>query len=205
MKKMVCMGDSLTEAADLEDGFAWPAILGNLFSVDALNYGIGGDTTGGMLARLYVEVREIRPDMVMILGGTNDLWWGLDRQLVLANTFSMVRQAQHLGAIALIATPPPVCIAKAGVAEFEPPENGYEHLQAELARLAEVLQREAGGYDVPCVNIHGLFFTAEGRVNGDLFLEDGLHLNQEGHRRMAALTDKIMRESFLFDDGIVEV
>lgn len=200
MKKMICLGDSLTEAADLAPGFAWPILLGNTLPIETANLGISGDTTGGMLARCYLEMRELRPDMVMIMGGTNDLWWGLDRRLVLSNIFAMARQARHLGVTPLIATPLPVDIARAEAADFSPPEDEYGELQAGISRLAEALLRESVGYEVPCVDFHGLFRDEGGEVIGDLFLDDGLHAGAEGHRRMAGLAGKILRDTFLFPE-----
>ena len=44
MKKIVCHGDSLTEAADLEKGYVWTALVENRLNLEIINSGIGGDT-----------------------------------------------------------------------------------------------------------------------------------------------------------------
>lgn len=49
--------------------------------VSVQNRGIGGDTSAGMLSRLYFDVVQQRPDIVIFMGGTNDLWWDLDLNL----------------------------------------------------------------------------------------------------------------------------
>ena len=77
MKTLICIGDSLTEGADIPAGHSWPELVGNALNMDVINGGIGGDTTTGMLARFHPEVVARKPALVFILGGTNDLWWGL--------------------------------------------------------------------------------------------------------------------------------
>jgi lysophospholipase L1-like esterase len=59
------VGDSLTEGGRWQEWFA---------EDQAHNFGVGGDTTDDMIARLP-EIFEVKPDTVVILIGTNDLAW----------------------------------------------------------------------------------------------------------------------------------
>jgi len=89
MKKIVCHGDSLTEASDLDKKYTWPIMLESRLDLKIINSGIGGDTSGGLLGRFYDDVVRHQPDLVIILGGTNDLWWDLEVNLIQANIFTM--------------------------------------------------------------------------------------------------------------------
>ncbi len=58
MKKVVCHGDSLTEAADLDKKYTWPILVENRLSLKIINSGIGGDTSEGhrLMAEKAVEL-----------------------------------------------------------------------------------------------------------------------------------------------------
>lgn len=65
-RRVVFLGDSITEG--------WAAIDGKYFSGKSyLDRGIGGQTTSQMLVRFRQDVIELRPVVVVILGGTNDI------------------------------------------------------------------------------------------------------------------------------------
>ena len=93
MKRIVCHGDSLTEASDLDKNSTWPILVANRLNLNVIKSGIGGDTSGGLLGRFYHDVVRHQPDLVVILAGTNDLWWDLEVNLIQANIFAMACQA----------------------------------------------------------------------------------------------------------------
>ena len=49
MKTIVCHGDSLTEGDEIARNYTWPVLVENKISINFINSGIGGDTSGGML------------------------------------------------------------------------------------------------------------------------------------------------------------
>ena len=65
-RRIVFMGDSITEAWGKDDGafFAGKPYV---------NRGIGGQTTSQMLVRFRQDVIDLMPSAVVILGGTNDI------------------------------------------------------------------------------------------------------------------------------------
>ena len=69
---------------------------------------LGGDTSGGLLARFYPDVVRHTPDMVLIMGGTNDLWWDLDINLIQANIFAMTCQAEYHNIVPVVGLPLPL-------------------------------------------------------------------------------------------------
>jgi lysophospholipase L1-like esterase len=185
MFSLICHGDSLTEAVDMEPAYRWPALVRLRLGWSVRNTGIGGDTTGGLLARFGHDVLRHRPDAVIVMGGTNDLWWGLGNPLVLSHLFAMCCQAQHHGIAPLLATPLPICCAPLEQSDMLPPPGGYNMLLASLASLAEEMRTAARHSDIPCIDFFRAFHGEDGQVRSEAFLEDGLHPNAEGHRRMA--------------------
>lgn len=76
---VVFLGDSLTRNGDWNDWFP---------DIEALNFGVGGDTSEDVLARID-SVIEAKPDEIVLLIGTNDL--GLRRSVE-----SLVRNTQSI-------------------------------------------------------------------------------------------------------------
>ena len=97
MKRIICHGDSLTEGKDIKVAYRWPSLLQNALGTEVINTGIGGDTTTGLLSRFSTDVIPRKPDLVILMGGINDFWWGLSINTVIANLFTMAYHAQFHG------------------------------------------------------------------------------------------------------------
>jgi acyl-CoA thioesterase-1 len=185
MTVTLCLGDSLTLGSDVETALRWPQRLARRMGAVVINAGIDGDTTGGLLARFPGAIERHRPDRVLLLGGTNDLWWGVDPSVVQANLFAMVCQARHLGIAPIVATPLPLCLERLNGSASWPPVMGFDACARGLRRLAAALAQAAGWSEVPLVDFFHLFVDAADIADPGLFLDDGLHPNPEGHRLMA--------------------
>jgi beta-glucosidase len=84
---LVFLGDSITEAWD-------PPLFSRNFGPRALNLGVRGDTTQGMLWRLP-RLRlgaALRPKLIVLLIGTNDTWPGGDPRKAAIGVGEVVRQ-----------------------------------------------------------------------------------------------------------------
>ena len=196
MKKLVCHGDSLTQGDDLEKQYTWPELVASTLQLEVVNSGIGGDTSGGLLGRFYPDVVQHRPDIVLILAGTNDLWWDVSVNTILANIFAMASQAQYHQIAPLIGTPLPFYMEAVAKQDFLAPLSGYHCCLDKLSRLVEALVAAAKASDIPTIDYYHLFQDAGGQVLGHLYLPDGLHLNKPGHRRMATTTVEVLRSVF---------
>jgi lysophospholipase L1-like esterase len=198
MKTLICMGDSLTEGTDMPVGHAWPALVGNALNIRVTNCGIGGDTTAGMLARFYPEVIAAQPDFTLIIGGTNDLWWGIEINTILANLFSMVVQARRHRIAPVIGLPLPIDVDAARQYEFSPPWGGYDRFTGQMDRLIEKTGHCAAESEVSLVDLHRPFLSGDGKVRSDMFLPDGLHPNRAGQRMVANAIERTFSSDFLF-------
>lgn len=196
MRTIVCHGDSLTEGADLDINYTWPALVENELKVKVLNSGIGGDTTGGLVSRFYPDVVQRQPFIVVIMGGTNDLWWDLSINTIQANVFTMACQAQYHNISPVIGLPLPLFMEGIRKQDMMEPVSGYEKCLEKLSRLVNVLSISAEKNEIPCLDFYHSFLDDKGKVIGNYFLEDGLHPNKEGHRRMAEKTTQLLRSVF---------
>ena len=193
VKTMVCHGDSLTAASDIEHRFSWPALVEKQLQLKIFNSGIAGDTTGGLLSRFFPSVVQQQPDFVLIMGGTNDLWWDLDLKLIRANIFAMTCQAEHHAIVPLVGLPTPIVIERALRQDFMAPDCGYQKCFAKLAELVKTLAVTAEQNEIACLDFYRPFFDEKGAVQDSYFLEDGLHPNEAGHRLMAEKTIELLQ------------
>ena len=187
MTKLYCLGDSLTYGLGVRTSQKWTALAADE-QLQIVNLGVSGDTTGGMLARLQSLLQEPvyqlppqqRP-MVLVMGGTNDIFFSGSDTAARGNLAAMVHQLSAAGYRPLVGIPLPICPLDApkkweSLANFE-----------ESARLLEQycawLKAFCAAFDIPTVDFREDYANQSG-VRRELFL-DGLHPNPEGHILMA--------------------
>jgi lysophospholipase L1-like esterase len=95
-----------------------------------------------------------------------------------------------------VGLPLPIVVEKACEQEFTAPEGGYDRCAEKLAALAKALTRAAKQNDIACLDFYHPFCDKSGNATGKYFLDDGLHPNEAGHRLMAEITVKILRDRF---------
>lgn len=90
-RRAVFMGDSITDA--------WPGAVGDFFARNSLiGRGISGQTTAQMLLRFTPDVIALKPLVVHILAGTNDIAENLDPYDFGATTNNLMAMATMAGA-----------------------------------------------------------------------------------------------------------
>ena len=87
--RVVFIGDSITEA--------WRPSVPQLFTGDVIDRGVSGQTTTQMLARFRTDVIALRPAVVHIMGGINDIHNPAGTALTRSNIESMVELARAHG------------------------------------------------------------------------------------------------------------
>lgn len=195
IRKLVCLGDSLTEGFGVRKVAAWSALLQSELGIEVINKGISGDTTSGMLGRFYPDVITQNPSHVLIMGGGNDLWWDVPVQVMLANVYAMVKQALHHQITPIIG------ISSAG---FNPdridastvwePLGGYDKLRKSGQHYADQLKEMTRTNGWMVVSLQDLFRTGEGTVDHSFYEGgDGLHPNEKGHTRIAQAIAESLR------------
>lgn len=104
--KVVCFGDSLTSGG-------YPAILGRLLGVEAVNSGVGGHNSRQGLKRIQKDVLAHHPDVVVIFFGTNDLRVDSEHAHIplpryQQNLTQIAQQCRAAGAAILFCSLPPI-------------------------------------------------------------------------------------------------
>lgn len=164
-KKLVAVGDSLTEGMGVDPEEAYPAQLeGRLKEMgldwQVINAGLSGETSSGALARLE-WVLKTEPDAVILVTGANDGLRGVDPAVTKENLQALVAGFKAQGVPVLIGG------MKA------PPNLGDDYTEA-FEGLYEVVAEEEQVELIP-------FFLEGVARNPELNQEDGKHPNAEGY------------------------
>ncbi len=183
--KIVFLGDSLTYGYGVRRNSAWIYLLNEEGNFEALNKGINGDTTGGMLSRFKADVIDQKPNIVHIMGGANDVICDATENDIKPNIMSMVHQAHAYG------IKPIVGIAPSGLGGKVCDEW---NLFTDFKRVSEVMLRyrdwlftfcESFGADY--IDYHAKLheYVEKSKIQSLFF--DGLHFSEEGNKVMAQI------------------
>ena len=183
MKKLICLGDSLTFGLRVPQSQTWPRLVQEN-GVEVINLGICGDTTGGMLSRLQTVLREHSKTQayVLIMGGSNDIFYSGTDITARCNIGAMVHQTIAAGLTPIVGIPVPI-VPEDAPKDWEPVANFRESAKL-LETYCAWLKTYCQAFRIPTVDFREDFLDAQGNVRRELFC-DGLHPNAQGHRLMA--------------------
>lgn len=172
--EVVFLGDLITEN--------WKQGDPTLFDARVLDRGISGQTTPQILLRFYPDVVALRPRVVHILAGTNDISGNTGPTTdatILANINAMIdiAKAHHIAVILSAITP------TTGFA-LRPGFNPWPRIVVLNRKLARI----ASERHVTFVNYDPVLDTGDGSVNPALS-NDGLHPNRDGYKVMRRLAE----------------
>lgn len=103
---VAALGDSLTARYRLP--FSYPDLLARWRGIPVHNFGVSGNTTAQMLERLdEVLASGPTPQVVVILGGTNDIARGMPVEDALANLRTIAEKVRDSGRRPVLVCPPP--------------------------------------------------------------------------------------------------
>lgn len=175
--RVVFMGDSITDAWGRERGTFFP-------DKPYVNRGISGQTTPQMLVRFRPDVIALKPRVVVILAGTNDIAGNTGPETledIEGNLASMAQLAQANGIRVVLASVMPVC-------DYIQPQTERRPPQKILALNAWIKT-----YSTANGAIYLDYYSAMVDPNGMLKREltfDCLHPNDAGYEVMGPLASK---------------
>jgi lysophospholipase L1-like esterase len=183
--RVVFMGDSIT------DSWQNPKFGGFFPGKPYIDRGISGQTTPQMLVRFRPDVIALKPTVVVILAGTNDLAGNTGPTTLAAiedNLISIYDLAHANGIRVVLASVLPV-------SDYEKTHDGRPIIQTrgrppeQIKALNEWMKQYATAHG----GIYLDYFSAMADDRGFLkeeLSEDGLHPNQKGYDIMAPLAER---------------
>lgn len=178
--KVVFMGDSITENWKMADPV--------LFSASVLDRGISGQTTPQMLLRFYQDVVSLRPRIVHIMAGTNDVSSNtglITDEAIVDNIRAMIDIAQtnRIRVVLAAITPSTQFIMRPGI----DPSPRIAAVNRALVKLAAEKRVTFVDYGPVLTDGAGGLAAALGN--------DGLHPNRDGYAAMRPLTEQAIRRA----------
>lgn len=173
--RVVFLGDSITDGWKLAESFPGKPYI---------NRGIGGQTTPQMLIRFRPDVITIKPRVVVILAGTNDLAGNTgpaSLESIQGNYESIAELARANSIRVVFASVLPIHdYGKVKVSERRPPEQ--------IRRLNEWLKAYCTAKGHVYLDYFSQMIDDKGMLKAEL-AGDGLHPNAEGYKIMAPLAE----------------
>lgn len=175
--KAVLMGNSITNH--------WARLHPDFFRENNfVGRGISGQVTAQMLSRFQADVIALRPKMVIIMAGTNDIALNngyISHEHILQNIQSMCELARHHKIKPVLCS----CLPAAGF-KWRPNLTPAE----DIIRLNAMIEAYAKANKIKYIDYHS---ALKDEMNGlpKQYADDGVHPNREGY----AIMEKILLEN----------
>jgi len=175
--RAVLLGDSITDGWRLNEYFP---------DKDYINRGISGQTTGQMLGRMQQDVINLKPAVMVLLAGTNDIARGVQLEAIQYNI-------TMIAALAEAAKIKPIFASVLPVHDYNMAQNPawevtkrrpMETIRALNQWLLAFCQQRGHRY----LDYFSSMVDSSGYLQKDL-ADDGLHPNSAGYRIMAPLVE----------------
>ncbi|MDQ3672814.1 MAG: SGNH/GDSL hydrolase family protein [Gemmatimonadota bacterium] len=179
--RVVFYGNSITEG--------WARHFSSMFPGKAyIGRGIGGQTTPQLLVRFRQDVVSLKPRVVVILAGTNDIAGNTGPstlEMIHDNLASMAQLAQANGIKVVLSSVLPVFDYswKPGLAPAQ-----------KIVALNRWMAAYARQHGLVYLDYHSAMADARQGMRGELS-GDGVHPNEAGYRVMAPLAERAIRRA----------
>ena len=175
-KRVVFMGNSITEG--------WQQYFATMFpGKPYINRGISGQTTPQMLVRFRQDVIALKPRVVVILAGTNDIAGNTGPstlEMIEDNLASMAELAKENGIRAVMSSVLPV---------YDYPWKPGLEPAPKIIALNKWMKDYADHHHAIYLDYHSAMADARGGMREGL-ASDGVHPNEAGYRVMAPLVEQ---------------
>ena len=180
-RSVVFMGDSITEE--------WSNLYPEYFTEKGyMNRGIGGQTTPQMLIRFKPDVIDLKPEIVVILAGTNDIAGNTgpsNAKMITDNIFSMAEIAKAYQVKVVLSSILPVYEYDWAREIKDPPSI--------IQAVNDALKQYAIDQGLIYLDYFSSMVDEREGLNSD-YTFDGVHPNESGYILMSSLAEEVLSE-----------
>ncbi len=184
-KRVVFMGDSITDGWKLNEYFP---------NQPFVNRGISGQTTSQMLLRFRPDVIDLKPKVVVILAGTNDISFNtgpITIEQIEGNIISMVELARANNINVVLSSILPVSDYNKNKAG-EPIVRTVQRQPAQILELNRWMKNYAAQNNLVYLDYFPATADDKGFLKADI-ANDGLHPNAKGYEIMKPLAENAIK------------
>jgi lysophospholipase L1-like esterase len=179
--RVVFLGNSITEG--------WAPHFATMFpGKPYIGRGIGGQTTPQMLVRFHQDVIALKPKVVVILAGTNDIAGNTGPstiEMIEDNLASMAELAKANGIRVVLSSVLPV---------YDYPWKPGLQPAPKIIALNKWMTEYAREHGAVYLDYHSAMGDARGGMRSEL-ASDGVHPNEAGYRIMAPLAEQAIQKA----------
>ena len=211
--KILFFGDSITDASrnrsSLTDisslGYGFVRVIADRLTgnnpekYEVINTGIGGNRVVDLYARIKVDAWNLKPDVMSILIGVNDVWHEVDwKNGVELDRFEAVYRMliadtkKALPNVQIILCEPFVLKGRATDSTEVMPDR-YERF-CEVSKYAKVVEKLAAEFDLAFLPLQDAFTKAAEKSKAEYYLSDGVHPATAGATLIADAWMKLFKE-----------
>tara|TARA_Y100000746_G_scaffold36621_1_gene27408 strand:+ start:1828 stop:2466 length:639 start_codon:yes stop_codon:yes gene_type:complete len=180
-RRVVFMGDSITEE--------WSNLYPEYFTEKGyINRGIGGQTTPQMLIRFKPDVVDLKPEIVVVLAGTNDIAGNTgpsNAKMITDNIFSMAEIAKAYQMKVVLSSILPVYEYDWAREIKDPPST--------IQAVNDALKQYASDHGLIYLDYFSSMVDERQGLNSD-YTSDGVHPNESGYILMSSLAEEVLSE-----------
>lgn len=180
--RIVLMGDSITEFWKQRD----PAFFDD--NPYLVNRGIGGQTTTQMLERFDADVIALKPKVVVILAGTNDIagnTGAISLNNIMANIQKMTQMAKAKKIKVVLCA-----LLPAAAFGWNPSEKPADKIIA----LNKMIKSYAAKNHIPYADYHSVTVDGNKGLKKE-FSGDGVHPNKKGYKVMEPILEAAIQKA----------
>lgn len=205
MKTILFQGDSITDAlrskqSDPYMGSGYATITAGKIAVDypgkyrMLNRGISGNRSVDLYARIKTDVINLKPDILTVLIGVNDVWHEIAHQNGVApdkyeKILSMFVEEvkETLPGIQMVLLEPFVL---EGTSTLE----NFDLFEKQVTLTAQACRRVAQKYEIPLVSLQKPLAAFAQQTSNDYVLIDGVHPTYAGHELISRELYSVLKQ-----------
>lgn len=191
MESIVFLGDSITDCdrernniKSMGKGYVneIKQVLCNNYTI--INKGIAGNKIADLYDRLQRDCIALKPDIVSILIGINDVWhfveqqyYDIEKEMIRFQKIyiDMVTTIKNSGVKKIILLEPFVL----------PQQQQYLKWRIDLDKRIHIIRNIAKKYQCLFVSLDGVMNEAGINSQYDIYCQDGVHPTQKGHKLIA--------------------
>ncbi len=202
MKRILFQGDSITDAQrstnyDRYRGCGYATLVSAQLGMDRpnefefINRGVSGNRVIDLLARVKIDIINLKPDYLSILIGVNDVWADVaDKNGVAADKYEMfyniliAQIKEALPDVKIMILEPFVLRGIATEKQWNGEnsiEKSWDIFRSEVCLRAEAAKRVAEKNKLPFVPLMELFEKVQNMAPAEYWLFDGVHPTAMGH------------------------
>lgn len=191
--KIVFIGNSIINGFPYDRNQEFVSLYREASGNEVINKGVNGDTVHGIIRRFSQDVLAHKPDVAVILTGTNEFIYkeSLPEQCMkdIVNVVELAK-AQEINPVLL--TPLPIDPGMAETRWMVCDDVDYEAVQDQIIELRKLINKYGEENKIKVIDTFYAFSEYVALVGEQTAYYDGIHPTREGHQFLAEIMRKFL-------------